>query len=211
MAAMTGTGGNINTQNALANNLMGAGEQATQQSQMLQGMSQGTLAPYLAQQTALASGNRNAATAAAMPTITQLTGGFNAAQAQIMNNMPAGAGRDSALATLAAQRATTTGGAEASAVQQAPQNLFSAGSAIQNMSLQQLGAALAGYQGASSANQAAAQMQAAKSSALWTPFMNIAGDIFANPSIFQAMGGSGSGGGPGWQGQPTAADTGLGG
>ena len=172
---MTGTGGAVNSLKTISNNQMGIGEQANATSQSLMGTAQGALAPYLAQQTALASGNRSAATAAAMPTISQLTGGFNSAQQQIMNNMPAGAGRDAALATLAGQRATTTGGAEASAVQQAPQNLFNAGTSIGGMSLQELGAALAGNQGAAQTNNQIAQLGAAQTGSLLNFFSGLAG------------------------------------
>jgi hypothetical protein len=113
--------------------------------------------PLQAQLTALSTGDRSAALSAAMPVVQQQTAGFNAAKANIMNTMPAGAARDTALANLETQKATNIGATEANLVQQAPQQLAALGSGIGSMSLQQLGAAFSGLSGASTSSSQVAQ------------------------------------------------------
>jgi hypothetical protein len=115
--------------------------------------------PAIAQQTALASGNRSAALAASMPAISQITGGYNAAQEQIMNSVPPGPARDAALANLQTQRATSTANTQAQLVEQAPSNLANIGSGLGAFSLQQVGAALSGYSGASQSEQSVMNVQ----------------------------------------------------
>lgn len=114
------------------------------------------IAPLESKLTTLSSGNAPAAISAAMPEIAQITGGFQAAQQNIMNTIPPGAARDAALANLQVQKATTTSGTVASEIQQAPAQLAALGSGIGGFSLQQLGASLSGLSGASTSAGAVA-------------------------------------------------------
>jgi len=146
--------------------------------------------PLIAQQTALASGDRSAALAAAMPTISTITSGFNASQEQIMNNIPPGPARDAALANLQTQRATTTANTEAGMINQAPTTLANIGSGVGAFGLQQLGAALSGYSGASQSEQAVMnvqeQQQAAKLGVIGEGLGGLgtaAGGAFSNPNF----------------------------
>lgn len=116
-------------------------------------------APLITQQTALASGDRAAATEAAMPVISQLAGGYEGAKQGVLNQTPAGAGRDRALADLMTKTYSGIGGAQAAMVQQAPQVLAGLGGQSGQMSLQQLGAALGGLQGGAQSNQQILQSQ----------------------------------------------------
>ena len=114
--------------------------------------------PLIAKETDIARGG-SAALAASMPVISQVSGGYEAAKAQIMNNIPAGAGRDRALADLETQKETTIGGTQAQMVQQAPDILANIGSGVGAFSLQELGAALGGYSGAAGTSGAIAQQE----------------------------------------------------
>ena len=122
--------------------------------------------PLIDQQTALASGDKSAALAAAMPTISQISSGYQGAKESIFNTVAPGAARDTALANLQTQAAVAPATAMASAVQGAPSVLANVGQGIGAFSIQQLGAALSGYSGAGTANnsnlQSATQQQAAK-------------------------------------------------
>jgi len=91
---------------------------------------------------------REAAVAAAAPTVGTIASGYDAAKTQIMNNIPPGAARDQALANLELQKASGTAGAFASEVQGAPDVLANIGAGVGAYSLQQIGAALSGLTGA---------------------------------------------------------------
>jgi len=145
--------------------------------------------PLIQQQQALATGDRSAALTAAMPTISTITGGFNASKEQIMNNVPPGPGRDAALANLQVNRATTTANTEAQMVNQAPSTLANLGSGLGAFSMQQLGAALSGYSGASQSEQSVMNVQEQQQAAK----LGVAGDAFggvggAVGSIFEGKG-----------------------
>ena len=170
-----GAGSEISTAGNITGQQLGAAQTAGQESQASLQQMQNLIAPYISQQQTLATGNRSAATAAAMPTISQLSSGYEGAKAQIMNNVPAGAARDQALAQLASQKSTTIGGAEASAVQGAPAALASMGTTIGGMGLQELGAQLAGLQGGAQTNLGAGQMAAAQQQAMLNFFGQLAG------------------------------------
>ena len=130
--------------------------------------------PLIDKETALASGDRSKALAAAMPTISTLSQGYNAAKEQIMSSLPPGPGRDSALANLETQKYTGIAGAQASQVQAAPEILANIGSGVGAFSLQELGAALSGFSGATSSTNVGAgilnnevqQQEAAKANQL---------------------------------------------
>jgi len=145
--------------------------------------------PLIQQQQALATGDRSAALTAAMPTISTITGGFNASKEQIMNNVPPGPGRDAALANLQVNRATTTANTEAQMVNQDPSTLANLGSGLGAFSMQQLGAALSGYSGASQSEQSVMNVQEQQQAAK----LGVAGDALggvggAVGSIFEGKG-----------------------
>ena len=112
------------------------------------------LQPLITKETALAGGDRNAALAAAMPSISNITGGYQGAKESIYNTITPGAARDTALANLETQKDVGTGTAMAQQVQQAPEILANVGQGLGAFSLQELGAGLSGYGGASNTQQA---------------------------------------------------------
>lgn len=115
--------------------------------------------PLISQQTALATGDRSTALSAAMPTISTITGGYSAAKEKINNTVAPGPARDAALANLETSRATSTANKEADLIQGAPSTLANLGSGIGAFSIQQLGAALSGYSGASQSEQSVMNVQ----------------------------------------------------
>jgi hypothetical protein len=123
-------------------------------------------APLIAKETALASGDRNAALAAAMPTISKISSGYEGAKQSVFNSVAPGAARDTALANLEVQKSVAPAQAMAQSVENAPEILANIGSGVGAFSLQELGASLSGYGGASTTNQSnlasATQQQAAK-------------------------------------------------
>ena len=138
-------------------------------------------APYILQQQQLASGDRNAVTAAAMPTISQISGATNPTIEAIKNSVPPGPARDAAIANYQASQSSTIATTEAGLVNQAPTNLANVGTQQYGFSLQELGAALSGlsgagssFGGASSSNQTLANMQTQSSQALWAPLISLA-------------------------------------
>lgn len=139
-------------------------------------------APLIARETALATGDPKAALAASMPTISKLSAGYAGARESILNQVPPGAARDTALANLEIQKDTGIAGAQASAVQAAPEVLANIGSGQGAFSLQELGASLSGLSGSTSsfgsagqANVQAGQLEAQRSAALWGPILGLAG------------------------------------
>jgi len=133
------------SQAASAASLASIAGQSNQQEQQQYAESQALEAPLIAQETALASGNRSAAVSAAMPTISTLSQGYNASKQAIQDNLPPGAARDQALAQLSTQEYTGIAGAQAAQVQAAPGILAQLGSGSAGLSVQELGAALSGY------------------------------------------------------------------
>ena len=130
--------------------------------------------PLIDRETALASGDRTKALSAAMPTISTLTAGYNAAKQQIMSSLPPGPGRDKALADLETQKYTGVASAQAQQVLSAPEMLANIASGLGAFSLQELGASLSGFSGASNStaqganivNQQIQQQEAAKANQL---------------------------------------------
>jgi hypothetical protein len=202
-----GASSNINTANTIAGQQLGVASQAQQQQQQLFNQFQSDIAPLQQQQTALASGNRQQALAAAMPVISQISTGFNAAKQNIMNNVPPGAARDAALAQLQTQSAGGIATAQANMVQQAPSTLASLGQGLGGMSLQELGAQLSGLSGGASTNLGAGQMAAAQQQSMLNFFTNLVGAIgssgpygggykgSSSDTSFSSGGGGGGGGG----------------
>ena len=142
-----------NSESGAANTLAGAGSTALNTSTALQTQVGELQAPLIKQETALASGDPNAALSAFMGSGggAQVSSGYAAAKAQIMNNVPPGAARDQALAQLETQKATAIGGGEASAVQNAP-------SILANLAGQQQQAALGYLSGGTGATANAANV-----------------------------------------------------
>lgn len=161
-----GPGGNINTGNAIVGQQLGVSSTAGQRSADDYSQFKDALAPLIGQQKALASGDRQASLTAAMPWISKLSQGFTGAKESLMNSMPPGAARDRALADLQTQMSTGIAGAQANAVQQAPQTLAGLAPNFSQMSLQELGAMLGGLQGGAQTNQGVGQMAAAQQKAL---------------------------------------------
>jgi len=164
----------VNTQSALTGELQQAATQSLTNSNQQYAQYQENLQPLVQKEKALASGDRQAALAAAMPTISQISAGYGGAKQGILNNLPAGAARDKALANLELQKETGIGTAQARAVEEAPAVLAGVAQQQGGFSLQSLGAALSGYGGASSSNQALGQMQTAQSQAKWAPVLGLA-------------------------------------
>ena len=156
----------MNTNTALTQEQLNLAESENATSQANQARALQLEQPLIDQQTALASGDKSAALAAAMPTISQISSGYQGAKESIFNTVAPGAARDTALANLQTQAAVAPATAMASAVQGAPSVLANVGQGIGAFSIQQLGAALSGYSGAASTNnsnlQSATQQQAAK-------------------------------------------------
>jgi hypothetical protein len=187
-----GPGQNINTANAISGQQLGVASQAGQQQNELFQQFLQNIAPLQTQQTALASGNRQAALSAAMPVISQISTGFNAAKQQIMNNLPPGAARDAALANLQTQSAGGVATAQANMVQNAPNVLASLGSSEGSLSLQDLGAQLAALSGGAQTNMGAGQMAAAQQASMLNFFGGLAKDVTGLVNPISLFGGGSS-------------------
>lgn len=139
-------------------------------------------APLIAKETALASGDSREILKASFPTISKISQGFESAKQGIMNNVPPGPARDKALADLEARKSAGIFGTQAELANEAPGILANIGSSEGAFSLQELGAALSGFSGAtnafggaSSSNTSVANMQTAASQAFWAPILSLAG------------------------------------
>jgi hypothetical protein len=168
------SGSTVNAENALMANQASIANQATSQEQQQLQQMQTLEAPLIAQETALAGGDRTAALAASMPTISKISQGYDASKQSIGNTIAPGAARDTALAQLEVQKNTGIAGTQAQMVQQAPSVLAALGQSQGQMSLQSLGAALSGFSGASQTNQAAGQLETQQSNAFWSPILGLA-------------------------------------
>lgn len=174
MLVCKGPGSSISTGQGITGQQLSAASTASSNAANDYSQFKSLIRPLVSQQTDLASGNRSQALAAAMPIISQLSGGFAGAKQNIMNNMAPGAARDRALADLGTQMYTTIGGAQAGAVQNAPTTLANLGTTVGGMSLQELAAALNAMQGASSTNFNTGQMQAQQQKAMLDFFGGLA-------------------------------------
>jgi hypothetical protein len=103
------------------------------------------------------SGDRNAQTAAAAPQLGQLTKGFEASKENIFNTMPAGAGRDVALAQLGVSKNSDTSTLLNQVFQNAFPQLANIGNQQGAFALQQLGAGLRSTEGGSASTGQALQ------------------------------------------------------
>ena len=165
----------ISTAGGITQSQLGAAGTAGATSAAEQQQMQQLIAPLISQQTKLATGDRTAATAAAMPVISQLSGATNPTLAAIKNSLPPGAAQDKAVADFLSKQNSTIAGTEAGMVQNAPTALAGLGTTIGGMSLQELGAQLAGLQGGAQTNLGAGQMAAAQQQTLLQFFGQLAG------------------------------------
>ncbi len=194
----------LGTQQQLTQQQLALGQQQQQLSGEDRARGMALQAPLINQQTALAGGDRNAAVAAAMPQISQISAGYGAAKNSIFNQVGAGASRDAILADLETKKYTAQAGAQAQAVQNAPGILAGLGQQGLGYSLQELGAGLAGFGGASTSNQAVGQMQKAQSDAKWQPIVGLAGaagSAVGLGGLSSLLGGGASAGGGGGGGR----------
>lgn len=189
------TSSQVNLGNSIAQQELGTAQQAQALSQQQYAESQALEAPLVTQEKALASGDRTAALTAAAPQISQIAQGYKASQQSILDTLPPGAARDTALAQLATQKNTGIATAQAGAVQQAPQILASLGTQDSALSLQELGASLSGFTGSATANSQAANISAQQSAAKWGPITSLAGSL--GGGALNALGGLGGGSGGG--------------
>lgn len=164
----------VNNQKSYANSQNAIAGQEDQNAQEDRAQGKQLQNPLIEKELALASGDRKAAVQASMPTISKLSEGFAGAKQSIFNSLPAGAARDKAIAGLEIQKDTGIASAEANEVNKAPEILANIGSGLGAFSLQELGASLSGYGGASSANQGAGNMQMQQSEAKWGPIVGLA-------------------------------------
>jgi hypothetical protein len=130
--------------------------------------------PLIAKMKSLAGGDRTEALRAAMPEIEKLSGGYQATKQSIFNTVTPGAARDKIMADVEMQKDVGIASAQAGAVRSAPEVLANVGSGFGAFSLQELGAALSGYGGASSSNQAAGGLETQRSQAKWAPVLGLA-------------------------------------
>lgn len=118
-------------------------------------------APAIGLYTALTSGDPHAALTAASPLIAPISQGYQAAKDSIFNNIAPGAGRDAALANLNIQKNAATSGIFASQTAGAYDKLANIGSGLGAFSLQDIGASLNAFGGATKSNDSVMQAQAA--------------------------------------------------
>lgn len=143
----------INTGTGITNQQVGIASQEQQRSSADYAQMKSLIQPLITQQTDLANGNREAALSAAMPVISKLSSGWAGAKQNILNNMPAGAARDRAIADISTQMYTGMAGTQANLVREAPQTLAGVGQNLGGFSLQELGASLSGLQGGAQTNE----------------------------------------------------------
>lgn len=129
----------------------------------------------------IAGGDAAQTNLAIQPMMSNITQGYASAKQQILNNTPPGAARDMAIAQLETQKDTATGSFLNQTVLGAYDKLANMGAGFGSFSLQELGASLQGYQGASGSNQILGQQQAAASP--WNSISSLIGDAMGMLSI----------------------------
>lgn len=117
------------------------------------------LKPAIDYNTALASGDRTLATQAVAPLITGYNDASKLTKESIYETLPAGAGRDVALAENERSRRTAVSTATTGATIGAFDKLANIGSGMGSFSLNELGASLRGLEGASSSNAQAVRAE----------------------------------------------------
>lgn len=142
-------GPSTSAETATANAQSQIGAQSAAQSQADRQRALDLQQPLITKEQALAWGDAESALRAAMPQITQISQGYKQAKDSIFATIPPGASRDAALANLNAQASNAPAAVMGTQVASAPEVLANVGSGLGAFSLQELGAGLSGYQGAS--------------------------------------------------------------
>lgn len=153
-----GSSGTEKQQTALEQQQVALGQQQAQIGQEFIDLSKNRIAysdilqqPAIQFYSQIASGNPQSVISAAAPQIGQIANNAQQAKANIMNNTPAGAGRDFALAQLEQGKSSQVSSTLNSLVTQAPQVLAQIGAGQASEGLQMTGAGFTGLgQGASS-------------------------------------------------------------
>jgi hypothetical protein len=136
--------------------------------------SQALMQPAISRLQALISGDRSAALREVAPQLGEIDSGYQAAKDSIFDTIAPGAARDYALSQLERQKATAKSGFMNEATMSAFDKLANLGSGYGSFSLQQLGAALRGGEGASQSNQGLMQNEAARKQAQMSFFGDLA-------------------------------------
>lgn len=183
----------INTQNALTQQQLATAQQQNalqteNYNRMLQ-LEQPSINLYQG----LVGGDAQKSIQTAMPFISQISQGYNAAKQGILDQTPPGAARDLALSQLSTQKDVNTANFMTQNVLGAYDKLANMGSGFGSFSLQELGASLSGLSGASGSNQALGKMQAEASP--WNTIGSLVGDAMGMFSFGFNGGGSKDGGG----------------
>ena len=134
---------NLNTETSIAN------QEFTQSQANVAKMAQEE-APAISLYTGLTSGNPQSQITAAAPIIGQIQSGYNASKESIMNQIPPGPARDYALSQLNVQQNSQTSGTIANITNNAFGQLAQIGQSTGAFGLQQVGASLNAFGGATS-------------------------------------------------------------
>lgn len=156
-AVETALANNLNSETSIANTEF-------QQSQANVAKMAQEEAPAISLYTGLTSGNPNSQMTAAAPIIGQIQSGYTASKESIMNSIPPGPARDYALSQLNVQQNSQTSGTIANITNNAFGQLASLGQSTGAFGLQQLGAGLNAYSGATQTAQPILQSNAQQKS-----------------------------------------------
>jgi hypothetical protein len=153
------------------------------------------------------SGDYSQVISANAPAITNVNQQAAAAKQNIIQSIPAGPGRDAALAALPAQTGSQVASTLNSGYQNALSQLATIGNQSASIGLQGAGGALSGLQGASGSNVQLGQMQAAASP--WNIVSSLAGGLgqAASGTNFKAGSGGGAASGAGGSLQSAVLDS----
>jgi hypothetical protein len=165
---------NLNTQNQIAQQQLQVAQAEDAQSQQDKAQMQALIKPATDFYTGVTT-DKQSNLAASAPQVAAITAGQKQAKEQIYNDVPAGPGRDVALA----QNDTAATGAVAatknSTYTSALDKLANIGSGLGSFSLQELGAGLSGFSGAASTNQSVIQSQQQSKASTMGLFGQLAG------------------------------------
>ena len=154
----------INTQNQLTQEQIGIAQTQQQQSAADTAQRQALEAPAIGYNTAITSGDKNTAFSAIAPLVSSISNAGEQARGQIMEQIPAGPGRDVALSQNTRNTYSQIASAANTAYTGAFDKLANIGSGIGSFALNELGGALSGLSGASSSNNAVIQAGAQQKS-----------------------------------------------
>lgn len=150
----------INQEQSIANSQLQTSQQAnalaTQEQQQMQTLE----APQIAYDTSITSGNKASAFTAIAPIVSSISAAGANAKGQIMEQLPAGAGQQVALANNSQNTYNQIAQAANSSYTGALSNEANIGAGLGSFSLSELGAGLSGLQGAASTTSNVANQQA---------------------------------------------------